>query len=101
MYKKLPIAALVIAMVSMATLVPATAQAFFGPFGAPFSGACAFGPGCGGSYAFSGPFGYDGSYGGYGYTGYGRPYAYSDDNGFGGTGYVYGYGPYSSVWYGY
>ena len=40
MYKTLPIIALVVSVVAVATLIPLTSQAFLGPVWAPFSGGC-------------------------------------------------------------
>ncbi len=70
MYKALPIIALVVSVVAVATLIPLTSQAFLGPVWTPFSGGCYSGCGYGGYY---GGYGYAG-YGGYGY--YGWPYGH-------------------------
>ena len=64
MYKTLPIIALVVSVVAVATLIPLTSQAFLGPVWVPFSGGCSSGCGYGG---YSGGYGYAG-YGGYGYA---------------------------------
>ena len=40
MYKTLPIIALVVSVVAVATLIPLTSQAFLGPVWVPFSGGC-------------------------------------------------------------
>ncbi len=96
MNKTLPIVALVVSVVAVATLIPLTAQAFFGPVWTPFSGVCH--SGCG----YSGSYGGYGSYGSYGYTGYGD-YGYGWPYGYGGRHVFrgYGYGPYSRTWYSY
>jgi hypothetical protein len=76
MYKTLPIIALVVSVVAVATLIPLTSQAFLGPIWTPFSGGCYSGCGSGGYY---GGYGYTGGYGGYGYAwpyGYGRHHKY-------------------------
>jgi hypothetical protein len=67
MYRTLLVIALI---VSVATLTPLTSQAFFGPFGTPFSGASSSGCGYGGYY---------GGYGSAGYGGYelGRSHGYT------------------------
>ena len=71
MYKTLPIIALVVSVVAVATLIPLTSQAFLGPVWVPFSGGCY--SGCGGYGGYSGGYGYGGYYGGYGYA---WPYGY-------------------------
>jgi hypothetical protein len=71
MYKTLPIIALVVSVVAVATLIPLTSQAFLGPVWVPFSGGSF--SGWGGYGGYSGGCGYGSYYGGYGYA---WPYAY-------------------------
>ena len=92
MYKTLPIIALVVSVVAVATLIPLTSQAFLGPVWVPFSGRCSSGCGYGG---YSGGYGYAG-YGGYGSA---WPYAYGGRHMYKGAG--YGFGSSYSVRYGY
>jgi hypothetical protein len=83
MYKTLPIIALVVSVVAVATLIPLTSQAFLGPIWVPFSGG--YQSGCGYS-GYSGGYGYAG-YGGYGYA---WPYAYGGHHMYKGMGYGHG-----------
>ena len=92
MYKTLPIIALVVSVVAVATLIPLTSQAFLGPVWTPFSGGCSSGCGYGG---YAGGYGYAG----YGGSGYAWPYAYGGRHMYKGAG--YGFGSSYSVRYGY
>jgi hypothetical protein len=77
MCKRLSIAALMVSVLLVATLVPSTSQAFLGPIWTPFSCESLLGIGGAGCNGGGGSAGYGGA--GYGTAGYyGSPYGSGD-----------------------